>query len=240
MEVSKSPKSSLSQNNLVIIAVIVVIAVVVAVVGVILLNNNTPTASTATLSEIPNSRTSDGGFVLGDPEAPITIIEFADYACPHCQDYHSTMTRFIDEFVATGQAKFEYRMFISGADPIWGEYTAQLSECAAEQQEGGFWSAHAVLFEIGSRQGRFNEQTARTLAERLGLNYSELLNCAGEADQYQTDVALGSSLQVASTPTIMVRVGDAPPQFITVNGQTFNRGPVPYEVLQGVVNGAQG
>jgi protein-disulfide isomerase len=237
IEASKPQRSALSQNSTLIIAVIAVVAVVVAVVAVLLLNNR-PTTSTESYADIPHSRTSDGGFVLGDPEAPLTVIEFADFACPHCQDYHPTITQFIEENVRTGKAKFEYRMFISGADPVWGEYTAKLAECAAEQQDGGFWPAHSVLFEIGSR-GRFNEQTARTLSDRLGLNYAELLNCAGEADQVNTDVQLGTSLGVASTPTIMVRLGDAAPQFITVNGGTYNRGPVPYDVLQGVVNNNQ-
>jgi protein-disulfide isomerase len=43
-----------------------------------------------TLSEIfarlPQTRTADGGFVVGAADAPITIVEFADYACPHCQE----------------------------------------------------------------------------------------------------------------------------------------------------------
>gem|GEM_PF-6126817 len=49
------------------------------------------TETEPTISEIfaslPQSRTEDGGFVVGKPEAPITIVEFVDYACPHCQTY---------------------------------------------------------------------------------------------------------------------------------------------------------
>src|SRR5215207_4842489 len=39
------------------------------------------------LLELHRERLSDGGFIIGDPDAPITIVEFADWACPHCQDY---------------------------------------------------------------------------------------------------------------------------------------------------------
>jgi protein-disulfide isomerase len=238
MEASRPQRPALNQNSSLIIAIIAIAAAVVAVVAIVLINNR-PTVSSDSFADVPHSRTADGGFVLGDPNAPVTIIEFADFACPHCQDYHPTVQRFIDEYVKTGQAKFEYRMFISGADPVWGEYTAQLAECAAEQQDGGFWPAHGILFELGSR-ARFSETTARTLAERMNLNYTDLLTCAGDANQFQTDVQLGSNYQVQSTPTIMVRLGTAQPQFISINGGTYNRGPVPYDVLAGVVEGNQG
>src|SRR4051794_33993937 len=47
-------------------------------------------AVTDIYSDIPQSRTEDGAFVLGDPDAPITIIEFLDWGCPHCQAYKPT------------------------------------------------------------------------------------------------------------------------------------------------------
>src|SRR6188474_1184283 len=53
-------------------------------------------------ADIPFSRTEDGAPVLGNPDAPITIIEFADFACPFCQRYEPTMQEFIQEYVATG------------------------------------------------------------------------------------------------------------------------------------------
>lgn len=190
-------------------------------------------------ADIPYSRTADGGFVLGNPDAPITIIQFGDFACPHCQDYYTTTRQLIENYVATGQAKFEYRMFISGADPVWGEYTAKLAECANDLRDGAFWPAHNILFELG-RLARFNEQTASILAERLELNYGDLLDCAAEAEQVDIDVRLGTSLGVQSTPSIMVRFGDGSPHFITVDGQTHNRGPVSYEILEALILDNQG
>jgi protein-disulfide isomerase len=55
-------------------------------------------------AHIPFSHTDDGAPVLGNPDAPITIIEFADFACPYCQRYEPTMQVFIDTYVATGRA----------------------------------------------------------------------------------------------------------------------------------------
>jgi hypothetical protein len=83
-----------------------------------------------------------------------------------------------------------------------------------------------------ARTRRFNEQTAKTISDRLGLNYSELLGCAQDADQYEFDQNMGINLEVQSTPTIMVRYGNGDPEFIAVGSQTYNRGPVPYNVLK--------
>jgi protein-disulfide isomerase len=222
------------QRTILIIGIIAVIAVIVAVLAILISNNSVPTASPSAYTDVPQSRTQDGGFVLGDPDAPVTIIEFADFACPHCQDYAPDIAKFVHEYVFTGKAKFEYRMFISAADPTYGPYTAQLAECTDTLKPGTFFPAHDVLFELGSR-ARFNANTAKTLAERVGVDYGKLLNCAQNADQFNTDVKLGTGLGVQSTPTIMVRLGDAVPQFIHSGGQTWDRGPVPYELLVATV-----
>lgn len=228
--------NSLTQRQVMIIVAAIAVVVAVVAIGSQLLGLSPASGSPyARYEDIPQSRTQDGGFVLGNPDAPVTVVEFGDFACPHCQVYHTEVERFIDEYVKTGQAKFEYRMFISGADPAYGPYTAQLAECAAEQRDGAFFAAHDVLFQTGRAQGRFNERTARTLADRMELDYSELLRCAENADQFQTDQRLGQSLGVQSTPSILIRYGDEAPQFISDGVQTYNRGGVPYQVLQAVV-----
>lgn len=236
-QIQKAPIAN-QQRTLLIIGIIAVVAVVVAIVAILVSNNAVTPAAQVSYAEIPHTRLSDGGFVLGDPEAPVTVVEFADFACPHCQEYSATIGRFIQDYVATGKAKLEYRMFISGADPVNGTYTAQLAECAAEQKEGGFWEAHDILFELG-RRGRFNATTARSLADRMSLDYSALLSCAQDAGQYNKDVQMGESLGIQSTPSIMVRLGDRQPQFINSGGRAWDRGPVPYELLQAVVESNQ-
>lgn len=230
----------LKQNRMIAIIAGVVVAVVVVGVGVVALTGSSAAATPyARYADVAYERLEDGGFVLGDPDAPITLVEFGDFACPHCQAYFEETERFIDEFVLTGKARFEYRMFISGADPTYGPYTARLAECASSQREGAFWPAHDVLFEIGRAQSRFNERTARTLADRLELNYSDLLSCAEDAGQVDFDVRLGQGLNVQSTPTMMIRFGDGDPQFISDGVQTYDGGGVPYVVLQAIVTSAQ-
>jgi protein-disulfide isomerase len=223
-----------------IIGTVAVIALLIAG-GALLLSNNAQTTASSLdrYANVAQGRLSDGGFVLGNPEAPITVIEFGDFACPHCQEYFTQTERFIDEYVITGKARFEYRMFISGADPTYGPYTARLAECAAEQRDGAFWPSHDILFTIGRTQQRFNDRIARTLADRLELNFTDLINCAEDADQVEFDVSMGQRLNVQSTPTIMIRIGNTAPQYLSDGVVTYDRGGVPYEVLQAVVERSQ-
>lgn len=67
------------QRNTLILAIIVGVAVIAAG-AVILLTSNTQTVTTGSYEDIPFSRQPDGGFVLGHPDARVTIVEYADFA----------------------------------------------------------------------------------------------------------------------------------------------------------------
>ncbi len=227
-------ESQKQQRNLVLIVIVVAVAAIAAI-AVILISSNT-TAAARDYSNIPQSRTGDGAFVLGNPDAPVTIVEFADFTCPHCQEYSESIHRFIDEFVATGKAKFEYRMFPI-VHPQYAPFTAQLAECTAELSPGSFWNAHDLIFQLSSA-GRYDAM-GRLVAERFGLEYSELLDCAGDARQYETDMNIGRGVGVQGTPAVLVRYGDGPLSWISINGQTYDRGGVAYSVISDVVQSVQ-
>jgi protein-disulfide isomerase len=188
-------------------------------------------------SVIAQSRTEDGAFVLGDPDAPITIVEFADFMCPHCQNYHSTVQELIENYVATGQAKFEYRFF-PVVDANLSPLTARMAECADILQPGSFWSAHDVMFELTSNQ--FTSFSLYTFAARVGLDYDEMLTCAQEtANQVGTDTDLARAIEVTGTPSILVRYGDGDLEDIKVDGNSVSRSSVPLLVLASVIEDAQ-
>src|SRR5690349_20906460 len=98
-----------NQNrNRTIIGAVIGLAVLAAVIFIVIsLTNSSNQVAVGQYANLPQSRLADGGFVVGNPNAPITIIEFADYACPHCQEYLPTMNKFTEDYVKTGKAKFE-------------------------------------------------------------------------------------------------------------------------------------
>lgn len=188
-------------------------------------------------STIPQSRTEDGAFVLGEPDAPITIVEFADFMCPHCQNYHATVQQIIETYVVTGQAKFEYRFFPI-VDANLSPLTARMAECADILKPDNFWHAHDVLYEL--TQAGFNSMTPFTFAARTGLDYDALVSCVEEdAGQLVTDVELAQAEGITGTPSIMIRYGDGELEDINPNGENTVRSSIPFTVVAAVIESAQ-
>lgn len=218
------------QRYLIFGGVIAVVAVVA--VAAILVSNTSGTVQGARFdyASMSPERLEDGGFIIGDPDAPITVVEFADFMCSHCQSYKSTMEQLIEEHVATGNARFEYRLF-----PTVDRqgFTHGLAECAAEDDPVNFWVAHDILFDIAPR---WNQESGQEFADRMGLNYGELLNCVREADQFMTDAQLGQRAGVTGTPAIRIRLGDES-QLRPIGAN--ERGAVPYNLIEAAILQAQ-
>jgi protein-disulfide isomerase len=188
-------------------------------------------------SAIPQSRTEDGAFVLGEPDAPITIVEFADFMCPHCQNYHATVQQLIETYVATGQAKLEYRFF-PVVDANLSPLTARMAECADILNPGSFWQAHDVLYEL--TPAGFNSMTPFTFAARTGLEYDEMVSCVEEdAGQLITDVELAQATGITGTPSIMIRYGDGDLEDINPDSENPVRSSIPFMVVSAVIESAQ-
>lgn len=203
---TKVKNEDIQRRNMMILGGVVA-AVIIGLAAIVLLSGSG--GASVDYSDIAQNRLDDGGFVLGDPDATVTIVAFEDFLCPHCQRYQPTIKSFIEQYVATGQAKFEFRM-LPAVDPTFSVLTGQLAECATEQ-DVSFWNAHDELFAIASSE-RFNNSSSRTFAERLDLNYADLLNCATEAEQVMIDSALADQLGVSGTPTVGYRINNGPVQ----------------------------
>lgn len=181
-------------------------------------------------ANIPHSRGADGAFILGDVNAPIKIIEFADFLCPHCQDYHEEVVKgFIQNFVVTGQAKFEYRFF-PVIDQEASPYLAVLNECADEQDK--FWATHVLLYDLAKNQG-LDQNVVTNVATRLGMDESLLSACMAGAGpfQFQTDTVFGQELSVNGTPAVRAQVGENPVGVIKIGDTEYARGGVDLETL---------
>jgi len=223
-----------NRQGLLIVGVVIILVVVVAGIAILLSGNQSGDIDVASL---PQSRQPDGGFVIGNPKAPITLIEFADFDCPHCQEYHPIITQYLANYVVSGKAKFEYRVFPTAGGQL-SFYTGQLLECAEDQKAGSFWKGYNLMFTYAF-SGRYNQDVGRLLASDEGLNYGDLLSCQASAPQVQTDINFGQQNGVTGTPAVMVRYNDGAPQFISFNGQTYSQGGAPYSVLSAITDAAQ-
>lgn len=198
------------KQTLMIIGGVVVAALVVAIIFIVISSQSSVSSISVDYSTIPQERQEDGGFVIGNPDAPVTIVAFEDFLCPHCQRYEATTAQFISQYVATGLARFEYR-FLPAVDATYSPMTAKLAECAEILKPGSFWDAHDTLFDIAS-SARFTNSSPRTFADHMDIPYTDLLECQQDANQVNIDMQLADQLGVSGTPTVLVRYGDSRPQ----------------------------
>lgn len=189
-------------------------------------------------ADLPQSRADDGGFVLGDPDAPITIIVFSDWACPHCQTYHEDIAPLLAEYLQTGQIKFEHRMLptAGGAATV---FAGAAAECADDMTEGGFWSSYFLLHDLSLTRNYDHYTITTTIARALDLDADELHECARTIRQVRTDVDLAVAMGIQGTPAVMVRYGDGEPEFVEWDDQLYDRGSVSEPVLRMVIEAAQ-
>jgi len=152
------------------------------------------------------------GRTLGDPAAPVLVVEYADYQCSFCQAFGlNGLPKLLDDYVATGMVRLEYRhlVVIGGDDPDGESYrAAEAAECAGDQ--GKFWELHELLVanSLGEYQGSFTPERLKAIAGLVdGLDQTAFGSCV-DARTHRAEVArLSAEAKQAglrSTPTFVV------------------------------------
>ena len=171
---------------------------------------------------------------LGDKNANITIVEFADYQCPFCARFHKeTQGSIIQNFVDTGKVKFLFKDLIVNHRPNDKASTlaAVASYCAAEQ--GKYWEYNDELYKNseGENTGWVTKDNLKQFANNIRVpDLMKFSDCV-ESEKYNTIVnennLLGRSIGLSSTPT-----------FIFYNGTTpvAVQGAQPYELFEQIIN----
>jgi protein-disulfide isomerase len=144
----------------------------------------------------------DDDTIKGDPDAPVTIVEWSDFECPFCaRFYRQTLGQIEEEYVKTGKVKFVYRDFPLSFHAN-AQKAAESAECAGEQ--GKFWEMHDALFEKGVSGG---VNSFKQFAADLELNTAEFDACldSGQmASEVQKDMRDGSAVGITGTPGFMI------------------------------------
>ena len=161
----------------------------------------------------------------GDPNAPVTIIEFADFQCPFCGRFFAeTEPQINEQYMQSGKVRFGYFHFaFLGQESNWA---AEAAECASDQDK--FWEYHDILYgsQSGENQGAFNKGNLKRFAKDLGLDTSAFNECL-DSGKYtaliQEESSTASSIGVRSTPTFLI------------NGQAVV-GAQPFEIFQQTID----
>jgi protein-disulfide isomerase len=185
--------------------------------------------------------------ILGNPAAPVVIVEYSDASCPFCKMYHGTMRDIMNEYGADGRVAWVYRHFPidkpgtrpdgTALHPNAGN-EAQAMECAAEQ--GGnekFWAYANRLFEITpsvtpQSPGGLDQAELPVIARDVGLDVIAFTDCLASGrfkDLVEQHYVGGLNAGVNGTPH----------SFILANGETEAvNGTLPYATLKAVIDAA--
>ncbi len=190
-------------------------------IGWTFLQNTLSSAATEPIMEIVAGELTDvqalvdmaTGIERGDPNAPITMMEFADYQCPACQQFATLVKPEVDlAYVETGMVRFVFHDFPLGGHPH-AFLAARASRCALDQGDQFYWPFHDQLF---AHQSTWSLSQSPPLsayedyAATIGLNegdFAACLNSDRHADVVSANMRLGMELGVTGTPTIFASKG---------------------------------
>lgn len=127
--------------------------------------------------------------VQGDAEAPLTVIEYASFTCPHCATFHASQYKDLKaEYVDTGKVKFVFREVYFDRFGLWASMVAR---CSGPDK---FFGVTDLIFKgqrdwIGSGQPGEVVEGLRKIGRLAGLTEDQLESCLQDGDKARTLVA---------------------------------------------------
>jgi protein-disulfide isomerase len=146
------------------------------------------------------------GITLGKPNAPVTIVEFADPQCPYCKDYTlNEMPALIEKYVRTGKAKMELRLLTF----IGPESVTAAGVLTAAGQQDKLWSATDLFYRNQGEEntGYVTDDFVTDVLTGAGADADKAIAAAGTPAVSQEIAAaktLTSRYDVTGTPTVLV------------------------------------
>ncbi|HEY6293254.1 MAG TPA: thioredoxin domain-containing protein [Terriglobia bacterium] len=135
----------------------------------------------------------------GNPNAPVTVVEFGDFECPACGAEQPVVEQMLDQYA--GRVRFVFRQFPLTIHP-YAETAAEASECAAQQ--GKFWEADRLFY---ARQEDLTEPALVRYAGEMGLDTKRFEQClidgTGKA-AVERDIEDAKAIGVDRTPIFFV------------------------------------
>lgn len=203
--------SSVPQNNLLVPLSIVIAGFAIA--GAVYFSNQNSVTVSGTANVLNNqqaaiSPVTKDDHILGNPNAPVIIVEYSDTECPFCKSFHPTMEQVMNAYGKDGKVAWVYRHFPIDARHPKARKEAEATECAAEL--GGnakFWEYLSTLFKITPANNGLDLAMLPQIAKDIGLDEKAFNACLESGkyakvveENYQSGVKAG----VQGTPQSMI------------------------------------
>jgi len=184
-----------------------VVAVVAIAGGAYFLNQPNPAEAQIT-SEAERPQFDVIDMVQGNPDAPVQVIEYASYTCPHCASFHANQYQQIKEnYIDTDKIGFTYREVYFDQPGLWGSMVAR---CGGDMR---FFGITNILYENQQDWARQQDGAAiaaalRQIGKVAGLSDEDLDACMSDGDKAQELMAWFRSNaeidEITSTPSFII------------------------------------
>jgi protein-disulfide isomerase len=169
--------------------------------GMALAQETTAPATATTVREVPD-------MVLGNPDAKVTLTEYASFTCPHCAAFHLDVFKPLKaDYIDTGKVRFIYREVFFDRYGLWA---AMVARCGGPTR---YFGISAMLFE-GQREWAGSDdqaqvvQNLRRIGKTAGMDDAQLDACLNDGEMAQAMVANYQTKATAdgieSTPTLLI------------------------------------
>jgi protein-disulfide isomerase len=145
---------------------------------------------------------------LGDENAPVKVIEYASFTCPHCANFHNdTYKDFKRDYIDTGKVHFTYREVFFDRYGLWA---AMVARCAGPDR---YMSVADILYRTQREWARQGDAAAvadslKRIGVQAGLSQEEVDACLNNADLAQSLVswyeANADADNIRSTPSFLI------------------------------------
>ena len=196
-------------TNTKVLLLVIVVLTVILIGGAVFIGGQPPAATPTTTVNVSGVKIEGNPFV-GLTNAPVTVMEFADYQCPACKQFESNaLPQIIKDYVATGKVKIVFKDFaFIGPDSQMASLVARaVWEVAPEK----FYEWHAAAFkaQAAENSGWAKKETLVALAKTLGIDADKVNKLmVDNAVSYQTsidaDKTEGVSFGIQGTPSVII------------------------------------
>ncbi|MDQ5955454.1 MAG: Thioredoxin protein [Patescibacteria group bacterium] len=170
-------------------------------------------------------------YILGNPQAPVKIVEYADLECRYCKTFNNTMHQVMDYYGQSGKVAWVYRPFPLAQNHSRAPKEAEAAECAADQGgDTAFFKYIDGVYAVTPSDNNLDPAELPKIAGQQGLNVDIFNQCLSSgkytkkvSDSYNEAISAGGQ----GTPFILIMVGS---EAVALNGDQ------PYDSMRAAID----
>ncbi|MEK4083586.1 DsbA family protein [Psychrobacillus sp. FSL K6-1415] len=216
----------MNKSNMKFTVILTIVAIALLAIITIFISNQTPDESEVQREEVDLT----GQPILGQENAPVTVVEFGDFKCPSCKAWGETVyPQLVQDYIFSGDVKFSYvNVLFHGKESVLGSMAA---ESVYKQDPDVYWDFHKSLFDAQPTENHdaswiTTEKVLEIAKATPSINQEQLKQDVEQeltAEQVNIDKDLFTKHNVSQTPTI------------NINGITMED-PFDYEAIKEVID----